>query len=57
MLGESLMAGHKRERLTHIPANKVEEIVQSFTSEGAREIKKIQEPDGSWTVEAVFYEK
>ncbi len=44
----------RTERLTQVPENRVNKVMASFTAEGAIKIHKIQEPDGTWTVEAMF---
>ena len=43
-----------KERLTGIPGDQVDKVVASYTAEGAIEVSKIQEPDGTWTVEVVL---
>ena len=44
----------KRERLTGIPAESVDVVVAQYTAEGAGSITKVQEPDGTWTVEVTM---
>ncbi len=44
----------KKERLKKIPSEKVEEIVASYTMEGALEVTKTKEADGTWTVEVIL---
>ncbi len=44
----------KRERLTGIPGAQVDEVIASYTAEGAIEVNKKKEPDGTWTIEVIF---
>ncbi len=44
----------KTERLTQVPDDRVDKIMAMFKAEGAKKIHKIQEPEGTWTVEAIF---
>ncbi len=44
----------KTERLTEVPDDRVDKIMAMFKAESAIEIRKIREPDGTWTVEAMF---
>ena len=44
----------RTERLTQVPDDRVDKIMAMFKAEGAKKIHKIQEPEGTWTVEAIF---
>ncbi len=44
----------KMERLTQVPDDRVDEIMAMFKVEGAIKIHKIQGPESTWTVEAIF---
>ncbi len=45
-----------KQRLTGVPDDRADKIMAMFKAEGAIEIHKIREPEGTWTVEAVFSE-
>lgn len=44
----------RTETLTDVPPKLVDQIVAGFTSDGAAKIEKHVQPDGRWTVIAVF---
>jgi hypothetical protein len=43
----------REETLTDIPDELLDEIIASFALEGAK-VEKLRQPDGKWTVVAVF---
>jgi len=43
------------EELNDIPSSEVDEVVSDYQSEGA-EVEKVEQPDGGWTVRAIFQE-
>jgi hypothetical protein len=43
----------REETLTDIPEKLLDEIIASFALEGAK-VEKLRQPDGKWTVVAVF---
>ena len=45
--------GHKVE-LNNVPANEVDQLVQDFKDDGATSVEKIPEPDGEFTVIAIY---
>ena len=45
-----------RQVLTDVPADRVQKSVAQYRAEGAVSVRTRQEPDGKFTVEAVFHE-
>lgn len=45
----------KERALTDIPDGEVDEVVNDFQSEGAKTTKELQ-PNGNWTVRAIFFD-
>ena len=43
----------REETLTDIPDELLDKIIAGFASEGAK-VEKLRQPDGKWTVVAVF---
>lgn len=48
--------GTKTERITGIPIDQLEKIIESYKAEGAISVSQYQETDGTWTVEVQFPE-
>ena len=48
--------GHKVE-INNVPANEVDQLVQDFKDDGATSVEKIKEPDGEFTVIAIYKSK
>ena len=44
----------REERLTHVPAANLEAVTESFKIDGAVQVRRTLESDGSWTVSAIF---
>ncbi len=40
--------------LTDVPDSEVDKLVQDFKDDGANPVSKIPEPDGEWTVVAIY---
>ncbi len=47
----------KKETLTDIPADKIDEVIQNYKDSGATEVTKTKQPDGRYTITATFDRK